>query len=88
MIKCISHAFAFSDGSQVTWHPIDDSGKAHGLFRVDFQLKAPEGGIGISQEHLGPASAVQSLHLLKRILKDQKARSIRTGLLHILSSYQ
>lgn len=71
-LRCTLHAFNFSDGSRVVWYPLDDSNKAHGLFRVGFQLKVPEGGIGISQEHKGPPTAKASLHLLKWVKKDQK----------------
>ena len=70
------HSFYFSDGTYVKWFPATESGKAHDLFKVVIEFPPTERGSDIvRQQHMGPASAAASLHLLKWAIKERKGKA-------------
>lgn len=68
------HSFYFNDGTYVKWFPVNEGGKAHDLFDVVIEFPPTDRGSDIVRsQHMGPASAAASLHLLKWAKKDRKA---------------
>jgi hypothetical protein len=75
-LACVSRRYEFNDGSVVLWRPVDDSNKAHGIFRVDIAVKMADGGVRVTwEERQGPPSESASLHWLKWAIKNMNKES-------------
>lgn len=70
------HSFYFSDGTYIKWFPVNNDGKAKGLFNVVIEYPSTEKGSDtIKLQKHGPATAHASKHLLTWTNKDRKNKT-------------
>jgi hypothetical protein len=69
-LVCNRYVFYFSEGWQVTWHPVDPADH-RGDYNVGITHHHDRGGDSVSYGYKGPASLLSSIHLIKRAIKNK-----------------